>query len=103
YSRVAFSPDGKRLAHAMMMGGTTMWDAQTGKELLTLKGGRVSVAFSPDGKRLATVSDGLTLKVWDAQTGKELLALKGHTETVWSVVFSPDGKRLVSAAGEVKV
>ena len=33
-----------------------VWDAQTGQELLTLKGhtGRVrSVAFSPDGKRLA--------------------------------------------------
>ena len=32
-----------------------MWDAQTGQELLTLKGPwRVSVAFSPDGKRLAS-------------------------------------------------
>ena len=36
-----------------------VWDAQTGKELLTLQGHTDSVdgvAFSPDGKRLATAS-----------------------------------------------
>ena len=30
-----------------------VWDAQTGQELLSLKGGWTGVAFSPDGKRLA--------------------------------------------------
>ena len=34
----------------------TVWDAQTGRELLTQKthGQVTSVAFSPDGKRLVT-------------------------------------------------
>ena len=32
-----------------------VWDAQTGQELLSLKGSAgASVAFSPDGKRLAS-------------------------------------------------
>src|SRR5262249_4395040 len=52
---VAYSPDGKRLA--TVSGGrkaeVKVWDAQTGKELLSFKaeeGGIISnVAFSPDG------------------------------------------------------
>ena len=72
-----------------------VWDAQTGRELLTCKGhtgGVQSVAFSPDGKRLASGSRAWDaaknayvageVKVWDAQTGQELLTLKGHTSQV---------------------
>jgi WD40 repeat protein len=47
-----------------------VWEAESGKELLTLRGhsGFVSaVAFSPDGKRLATASwEDHTAKVWEA-------------------------------------
>jgi WD40 repeat protein len=61
-----------------------IWDAQTGKELLFLKGHTgpvVSVAFGPKGKRLASTDWGDT-KVWDAQTGQELLSIKGSGESV---------------------
>ncbi len=124
--RVCFSPDGQRLATAVDFydkqklrehGEVKVWDAQSGKELLTLKGhtGFVySVCFSPDGRRLASsLTDG-TVKVWEAQTGQERLTLKGHHPVGISVCFSPDGSRLASAAdgydeqkrlthGEVKV
>jgi hypothetical protein len=78
-----------------------VWDAATGKELLTLNGhtGLVwGVAFSPDGQRLASASGDATVRVWDAVSGKELLTLKGHTGRVDGVVFSPDGQRLASAS-----
>jgi WD40 repeat protein len=100
-SRVAFSPDGKRLASASQDQTARVWDAQTGHEILILKGhtGRVrSVAFSPDGKRLASASNDRTVKMWDTHTGAEELSFKGHADGVLSVAFSPDGKRLASAS-----
>ena len=42
-----------------------MWDAQTGQELLTLKGVS-TVVFSPDGHRLASNGPGGAVTIWDA-------------------------------------
>jgi WD40 repeat protein len=82
-----------------------VWDAQTGREVVTYKGhvGPInSVAFSPDGKRLASADGGDPplgemdgeIKVWDVETGQELhtLPARGH-----SVAFSPDGRRIAGA------
>jgi WD40 repeat protein/serine/threonine protein kinase len=101
---LAFSPDGKRLACALR-GEGKVWDAQTGKELVTFKGGsgNGNVIFSPDGKRLAGRGTDNTVKVWDAQAGQVLKSFK-HTN-VMCVAFSADGKRMASASydGTVKV
>jgi WD40 repeat protein len=73
---VAFSPDGKRLATASS-DRTAVWDAESGKELLTL-GGHADfvsgVAFSSDGKRLATASGDRTVQVY-ALDARELFNL----------------------------
>ena len=94
---VAFSPDGRKLAttsgddgmalapntsvmHApgplpSIPGVVKLWDAATGKELLTLRGhagGVFAVAFSPDGQRLATGSSDKTIKVWDTPATSSL-------------------------------
>src|SRR5262245_5780200 len=106
---LTFSPDRKRLAAAF--GGVddtqhsrvTVWDAETGQELLDLEGDQAA-AFSPDGRRLATGDREATVRIREAATGKELLALRGHTRPVEAVAFSPDGARLVSASwDEVRV
>jgi hypothetical protein len=105
--RVAYSPDGRRLAGACGR-EVKVWDALTGQEVLSLEGntGTVcGVAFSPDGKRLASASADGTVKVWDAATGQEALSLQGHTGSVVCVAFSPDGQRLASAShdGTVRI
>ena len=105
-SSVAFGPDGKQLASASTGAHSSVkvWDAHSGRETLTLKGG-ISVAFSPDGQCLAGAGGDGTVKVWDVHTGQETHTLKGHTQHVSSVAFSPDGQRLASAGddGMVKV
>jgi WD40 repeat protein/serine/threonine protein kinase len=99
----AYSPDGKRLATVSFdtsllkpVADVKVWDAQTGKELLSFKGkGVYCVAFNSDGKRLATPWEGV-VKEWDTETGKELRAFQEPAGALFCLAYSPDGKRLAA-------
>jgi WD40 repeat protein len=112
---VVFSGDARRIVTGSggrdargdsLPGEVKVWDATTGKLILTLKGHTsevTCVAVSRSGKRLVSGSEDKTVKVWDATTGKEILTLKGHTAPVTRVAISNDGKRIVSGSRDQTV
>jgi WD40 repeat protein/class 3 adenylate cyclase len=101
--RIAFHPDGTRLAVANLDGLPKVWDLATRSEAITLTGhaGKATaIAYSPDGTRLATGSNDETVRIWDAATGKELRKMDGSAAASGRVVFSPDGHRLASVGSD---
>jgi WD40 repeat protein/serine/threonine protein kinase len=91
------SPDGKRVVLVGLDKTLTMWDVDSGKEVLAVKGADRRFVFSPNGRRLAS-GFGKEVKVWDANTGQGLRTLQGFTGGVLSLAFSGDGSRLVTVA-----
>jgi WD40 repeat protein len=74
-----------------------IWNVETGKELLKLKGhaDKAAGVFSPDSKQVLTFSPDKTLRLWSVETGAELKKLEGHTEPPIGC-FAPDGKQALS-------
>ncbi|HUG93375.1 MAG TPA: WD40 repeat domain-containing protein, partial [Planctomycetaceae bacterium] len=115
-TKLAFSPDGRRLA-AGGMGTLKVWDVETSRELHAIdahmsedrmsRHGVSSLAFSPDGTIIASAShegSGLrsppgVVKLWDAGTGVLRQTLKGQAARCESVAFSPDGRTLATGGG----
>jgi len=101
-TQVAFSQDGQRVVTASYDGTTKIWDAYSGRELLTLNcaGPIDTVAISPDGKRIVTGQGSGDAKLWETSTGHLLFRLRGHTTVVRSATFSPDGKRILTLSAD---
>lgn len=100
--QIAFSPDGKQLGTARE-DGASLWDATTGRQLLSFtghgEGVRVSgITFSPDGKWVATAGNDASVQVWEAATGDVIYTLTGHTGPAFGVAFSPDGRTVASSS-----
>lgn len=96
----AYSPDGKRILTGAYDNTLKLWDAQTGAELITLKGHNDKVracAYSPDGRFILSASDDCTLRLWDADEGIEIGAtvLNEHAR---ACSFSPNGRRILSTS-----
>jgi len=92
--RIAFSPDGTRLA---VRAFGALFDAATGQEL---PGEFIEfLAFSPDGTRIAAGGAWGWAAVLDATTAESQLELPLSPSWVWDAAWSPDGARLATTWG----
>jgi eukaryotic-like serine/threonine-protein kinase len=99
--RLAFHPDGSRLALATTDGFVLVWDATTGKELLCRDLHQRTVwalAFSPDGKTIASAGSDGTVKIWDSTSGMLRQDIAARQDEIQSVAFHPN-KQLVASGG----
>jgi WD40 repeat protein len=126
---LAWSPDGTRIASCgtkpivlfASNGGVRIWDAATGRRVLTYSGHSDSVdlwalAWSPDGRYLASGGTDQVVRVWEASTGQDVLTYYGHADqppiygsaypyAITAIAWSPDSTRLATSAisGPVRV
>jgi TIR domain/PQQ-like domain len=109
---VAFSPDGKRVVASSYDNTGCVWDAATGKQLVTFGAlpevsGLTSspLGFSPDGQRVVIGSNKGIVKVWNSHTGKLVTMLVGprSSPSIEIVVFSPDSKTVLVGYGGVAI
>jgi WD40 repeat protein len=104
---VVFSPDGTQLAGPSASGignAINVWDAATGRELMTLNGHTgwvMGTAFSPDGKRLASTSLDGTVRIWSLTPGQETLTVAAPGAGYGTrVAYNPTGQEFATNGGD---
>lgn len=96
---LAWHPEGARIASGSEDGVVRVWEAASGRELVTMRGheGAVrSLAFAPDGARLFTGGVDRTARLWDPVTGEPLAVLHAHRYAVTGAAWSPDGRSIAT-------
>ncbi|HEV3437147.1 MAG TPA: protein kinase, partial [Gemmata sp.] len=104
--QVCFSPDSRRLVTATPEPTIRVRDAETGKEVLALRGHKhmvLNVFWSLDVQRIVSNSMDGTIRVWDALSGQELRCwsfYQGGGRAPDLLALSPDGGSLIAYASE---
>ncbi len=103
--RLAFSPDGGRLAGAVHDGRIAVWPLRSDEAEQRWKAhgaGAYSVLFL-DEQRLVSGGDGGQLRIWDLAGPSEQRRLIGHSGNVMALALAPDGRRLASGSVDESV
>jgi WD40 repeat protein len=94
--RLAFTPDGGRVAASAYTDFCRVWDAASGRERrFELSDHLWSVAFTDGGRHLLGAG-GSGMVVWDADSGRELRRFAG-ARRIWDIAVSRDERTVITA------
>ncbi len=99
--QLALSPDGRKVAVAVLGKGLKLIEVATGKALVSidLEGPASALAFSADGGMVAT-GVGKVIQIWSAVSGEAQMRIDA-AGPVGDLAFAPDGSRFAAAEGSV--
>jgi WD40 repeat protein len=91
---LAVSPDHRTVAASDWGSVVRLWDLETGRERVKLRGFTAECFFAPDSKTFATAgpNNAHGVLLWETATGKPINRLAGHNSPISSLAFSPDRK-----------
>ena len=102
-SRVAVSPNGRRLAFAKEDGALKVWTWGAQPLDLTLAGSGNSfwtIALSRDGERLVAVDTSGALRIWNTTTGEEKTVRTRFDGLITGLDFHPNNRWAATAGGD---
>ncbi|MHB1559070.1 MAG: sigma-70 family RNA polymerase sigma factor [Isosphaeraceae bacterium] len=103
--RMAFSPDGRRIAATERDSAVRLYDAETGDRIwsivIPLKNPRENytsaIAFATDGRTIAVAATDHLIHLIDAKDGEDRAQLAGHHWYPWALAFAAKGDLLYSS------
>lgn len=101
-----FNGDGSRIAVGDRSGTIMLWDADSGRQLVSRKvhtRGIWALEFSPDGSRLLTSSLDGSAAILNGETMEVELMLRGHTNYLRGAAWSRDGKLVATTSRDATV
>ena len=98
---VEYAPDGRTFVTAGQDKTARIWDAETGRARLVLRGHEEGVdwaSFDPSGTWVVTVGDDATVRIWSASDSSVARVLDRLPSRTVAALFTPDGRDVIAAA-----